>query len=78
MKKRPAAAVVGSFNSLAEAVEAFKAYVKEHKLEKKPDLGIVKRFFTKGNISQLWVELKRSRDKANMSVGEAWTPISKM
>ena len=51
-------------NDFQKSLDDFKEYVAKHTLEQNPDLSIFKQFFTETNISQLWVELQRSRDKA--------------
>ena len=74
--KKPAAKADNDFQKSPDDV---KAYVAKHKLEQTPDLSSFKQFFTNTNISQLWVELQRHRDKAtDMGVSEAWTAICKM
>ena len=67
----------GNF-ALKEKVAKFQEKVKQLGIKDSPDITVLKGFFSKTELSQLWVELKRARGKADVSVREAWNTINQM
>ena len=58
-------------------LEALKEHIKTHSIEK-PDFKLLSEFFTKGEISALWMRMSAARKNSPMDVQEAWDSLKNL
>ena len=63
--------------ALDDKIEKFKEAVCAQGITDKPDLSMLKKWFTPSQMSCLWKRLQAARGKESMTITEAWDEINK-